>query len=79
MPHVIVKFYPERDPAETKAMAEQVAAVLHETMGFRVEDVSVAIEVVPKESWMASVYEHDIAGVDVRLVKRPGYGRAAGG
>lgn len=79
MPHVIVKFYPERDPAETKAMAEQVASVLHDTMGFRTEDVSVAIEVVPKETWLASVYENDIAGEDIRLVKRPGYGRAAKG
>lgn len=77
MPHVIVKFYPERDPEETRVMGQRVAQALHDTMGFAIENVSVAIQVVEKAAWMETVYEPDIAAEGVRLVKRPGYGRAA--
>lgn len=77
MPHVIVKFYSGRSDEEKRAMAEGVAAALHETMGYEVANVSVSVEEVDKADWMETVYEPDIAARQDTLVKWPGYGRLA--
>ena len=77
MPHVIVKFYPGRSDEEKRAMAEGIATVLRDTMGYAVENVSVSVEEVDKAAWMDTVYEPDIAARQDLLVKPPGYGPLA--
>lgn len=77
MPHVIVKFHPGRSDADKQSMAAAVAAALHETMGYDVRNVSVAVEEIEKDDWMSEIYESDIAAHQDRLVKPPGYGRLA--
>lgn len=77
MPHVIVKFRPGRTGEEKRAMAESIAAALHETMGYDVANVSVSVEEVAKDDWTNRVYEPEIAGRQEQLVKWPGYGRLA--
>ena len=77
MPHVIVKLYPERTEEAKQAMAAAIAQALHETMDFDIRNVSVVVEVVDKEDWMAKVYEPDIVQRQDRLVKRPEYGPLA--
>lgn len=77
MPHVIVKFYPDRSEEEKRAMAEAIAQTLHETMGYDVANVSVVVEEVEKRDWMSKVYEPDIVQRQAELVKSPGYGPLA--
>lgn len=77
MPHVVVKFYPGRTIEEKQVMADVVAKALHETLGYAVENVSVAVEEVERSAWMGTVYANDIAGEAVQLVKPPGYGPLA--
>jgi 4-oxalocrotonate tautomerase len=77
MPHVIVKFYPGRSEAEKTVMAARVAAALHDTMGYALAIISVAVEEIERSEWMSSVYGPDIAGREKHLIKRPGYGPLA--
>lgn len=77
MPHVIIKIYPGRAEAEKRSMAHSVAAALHETMGYKMGNVSVSVDEIEPSSWMKDVYEPDISGREDTLVKRPEYGPLA--
>ena len=74
MPHVIVKCYPGRSAADKHAMAQSVSAALHDTMGYDIKNVSVAVEEIEQADWMREVYERDILEHKERMVKLPGYG-----
>ncbi|MET0327657.1 MAG: tautomerase family protein [Luteimonas sp.] len=77
MPHVILKLYPGRDAAATRAMADAIAAALHDSGDYALENVSVAVEEVEPARWMQDVYAPDIEGRIEQLVRRPGYGPLA--
>lgn len=74
MPHVIGKLYPGRSGKDKAVMGAAVAEALHETMGYDVANVSVAIEEIEEENWMTQVYEPEILGRLQQLVKAPSYG-----
>lgn len=74
MPHVIIKLYPGRTEAEKERVADRMAEVLHETLAYPPENVSVVVEEVAPERWMEDVYEPDIRQRQSVLFKRPGYG-----
>lgn len=74
MPHVIIKLHPGRTDAEKERLADRMAEVLHETLAYRPENVSVVVEEVAPERWMQNVYEPDIQQRQSDLFRRPGYG-----
>lgn len=77
MPHIVVKMYPDRSDTEKRELADRLAWLLHESMGYKLENVSVAVEEVDPSQWMDEVYEPDIAGRPEQLIRPPGYGPLA--
>jgi len=77
MPHVNVRMYAGRSEAEKQRLAEAIGKALTETLGSSERSISVAIEDVEPDQWMAEVYEPEITGKQDRLYKRPGYGSSA--
>lgn len=77
MPHIIVKMYPGRSDADKQLLADNLAALLHDSMGYKLENVSVAVVEVEPSRWMADVYEPEITHGGAALVRRPDYGPAA--
>lgn len=77
MPHIVIKMKPGR----SDALKEQIAKALTDALVAAIEvpekAVSIAIEEVPGDDWMAKVYEPEIAGKAATLVKKPGYGSLA--
>ena len=78
MPHVNVRMYAGRSEDDKKRLAEAIGRALAETLGSSERSISVAIEDVAPDDWMAEVYEPEITGKEGRLYKRPGYGPSAG-
>lgn len=78
MPHVNVRLYAGRSEEDKTRLAEALAEALNKTLGSSERSISVAIEDVAPDDWMAEVYEPEITGKADRLYKRPGYGPAAG-
>ncbi|WAC64881.1 tautomerase family protein [Pseudoxanthomonas sp. SL93] len=77
MPHVIVKLYPGRPDREKKAMADNIAQLLSDTMSYRLENISVAVHEVPPDRWMEDVYEPEMNQRQADLFRWPGYGSLA--
>lgn len=77
MPHIIVKMYPDRSGLEKREMADRLAWLLHESMGYKLGNVSVSVEEIAPSAWMDEVYAPDIAGREDLLIKRPEYGPLA--
>lgn len=73
MPHVIVKLYAGKTPAQKAAIAEAVARAVIESAGSREAAVSVSVEDVDPEDWVEAVYRPDIAGKPETLIRKPGY------
>ncbi|MGZ3275070.1 MAG: tautomerase family protein [Caulobacteraceae bacterium] len=78
MPHVTVRMYAGRTEEDKQRLAEAIGQALMQTLGSSERSISVTIEDVPPDDWMAQVYEPEITAKDDRLYKRPGYGPAAG-
>jgi 4-oxalocrotonate tautomerase len=78
MPHVNVRMYAGRSEEEKQRLAEAIGQALVETLGSSERSISVAIEDVDPDHWMAEVYEPEITAKVDRLYKKPGYGPAAG-
>jgi 4-oxalocrotonate tautomerase len=78
MPHVNVRMYAGRSEEEKARLAEAIGQALMQTLGSSERSVSVAIEDVAPDDWMADVYEPEISAKADRLYKKPGYGPAAG-
>ncbi|MDE2515259.1 MAG: tautomerase family protein [Rhodospirillales bacterium] len=78
MPHVIVKMYPGRSAAQKAQLAYAVTEALMQSLGCKEGAVSVGVEDVAQEDWMAAVYTPDITEKAETIVKKPGYGPAAG-
>lgn len=77
MPHITVKMYPGRSDAEKQLLADNLATLLHDTMGYKRESVSVAVVEVEPSRWMQDVYEPEITQGGATLLRRPGYGPSA--
>ena len=78
MPHVSVRMYAGRSDDDKARLAEAIGRALTETLGSSERSISVTIEDVAPDDWMADVYEPEITAKADRLYKRPGYGPAAG-
>ena len=73
MPHVVVKLYPGRSEEVKQQLAEAIAQNVMAFCGVPERAVSVAIEEVPRETWMDTVYASEIAPKKGTLYKEPGY------
>lgn len=78
MPHVNVRLYAGRSEEDKQRLATAIGHALTQTLGSRERSISVAIEDVAPDDWMAEVYEPEITGKQDRLYKRPGYGPTSG-
>ena len=78
MPHVNVRMYAGRSEDDKQRLARAIGEALAQTLGSSERSISVAIEDVEPDVWMAEVYEPEITAKADRLYKRPGYGPAAG-
>lgn len=78
MPHVNVRMYAGRSEDDKARLAEAIGQALMQTLGSSERSISVTIEDVAADDWMAEVYEPEISGKADRLYKKPGYGPAAG-
>ena len=74
MPHVIVKIWPGPSEKQKARCAGKIVEVLVASLGTGEESISVAIEEVRPEAWMAQVYRPDIEPNMAALYKKPGYG-----
>ena len=77
MPHVNVRMYAGRSEDDKQRLAEAIAQALAQTLGSSERSISVAIEDVEPDIWMAEVYAPEITAKADRLYKRPGYGPAS--
>ena len=73
MPHIIVKWYPGRTPAQKEALAEAITREVVAIAGCAERSVSVAIEDIPEEAWAEAVYRPDIIEKKETLIRKPGY------
>lgn len=73
MPHVIVKLFPGRSEEVKKRLAEAIAQNVMALCEVADRAVSIAIEEVPRETWMETVYASEIAPKKGTLYKEPGY------
>jgi len=73
MPHIIVKWYPDRSQAQKEALAEAITREVVAVAGCNERSVSVAIEDIPEETWAEAVYRPDILEKEDTLVRKPGY------
>ena len=78
MPHVSVRMYAGRTEEDKQRLAEAIGEALVKALGSSERSISVTIEDVAADDWMAEVYEPEITAKADRLYKRPGYGPAAG-
>ena len=74
MPHVIVKLWPGQSVASKQRLSDRILSSVTETLGCAEHSVSIGFEEVPPGSWMAQVYDSDIASRWGQLTKTPGYG-----
>ena len=78
MPHVTVRMYAGRSEEDKARLAEAIGQALIQTLGSSERSISVTIEDVAADVWMAEVYEPEIVAKADRVYKRPGYGPASG-
>ena len=78
MPHVNVRLYPGRSDEDKARLADAIGQALTLTLGSSDRSISVTIEDVAPDDWMAEVYDPEITAKADRLFKRPGYGPASG-
>ena len=62
MPHVNVRLYAGRSEEDKRRLAEAIGRALMETLGSSERSISVAVEDVAPDDWMAEVYEPEITG-----------------
>ena len=74
MPHVIVKIWPDPSEKQKARCAEKIVEAIVASLGTGEESISVAIEEVRPDAWMAQVYWPDIEPNMAALYKKPGYG-----
>ena len=73
MPHIVVKMFPGRTPAQKTELAEALAKTMMATLGVPESACSVAVEDVEKADWMDTVAKPEIAEKPATVFKKPGY------
>jgi 4-oxalocrotonate tautomerase len=73
MPHVIVKMWPGPSEQQKALLAKRIVKDVIESLDSSDESISVAIEEVSPQDWMAEVYNVQIAPNMSKLYKKPGY------
>jgi len=73
MPHIVVKMFPGRTPAQKTSLAEALTRTMMANLGIDEGACSVAVEDVEKADWMDKVAKPDIAGKPATIFKKPGY------
>ena len=73
MPHVEIKCFPGRTEEQKKLCAEKIAEDIAQTLGCRIESVSVAIKEVQENDWKKDVWDPQIVADKDLLYKEPGY------
>ena len=73
MPHVVIKCFPGRTENQKRICTEKISEVIAETLGCKLESVSVAIKDIPEDSWKAEVWDKEIKTNAKDLFKKPGY------
>jgi len=76
MPHITVRMYAGRSEEQKRRLAEVITNAFITTLGSAPDAISVGIEDIAPDDWMAKVYEPEISGKEASLYKRPGYGPA---
>lgn len=74
MPHVILKMVEGRTEEQKKALADALTQAVTMSLGCGEDLVSVAIEDVKDEEWMAKVFVPDIQQRSDSIYRMPGYG-----
>lgn len=74
MPHVIVKLWPGKSHDQKQRLTDSIVANVTSILGYGPGAVSVGIEEVAPDDWIAKVYEPDITGKWSSLTKPPEYG-----
>lgn len=74
MPHVTVQMHAGRSEAEKARLAQALTQALIDALGSKPDAISVGIEDVAPDDWMAHVYEPEMVAKVDQLYKRPGYG-----
>ncbi len=74
MPHVILKMVEGRTEEQKKTLAEALTRAVTTSLGCGDDLVSVAIEDVREEEWMAEVFVPDIQQRPDTIYRMPGYG-----
>lgn len=72
MPHVIVKLWPGKSDDQKRRLTETITRGVMETLGHGADAVSIGFEEIAPAEWTRKVYEPDIAGKWVSLLKQPG-------
>lgn len=73
MPHVIVKLWPGKSEQQKKRLAEAITKNVMEILHYGEESVSVAMEEVKSQDWVAKVYKPEVKAKWDELYKKPGY------
>ena len=73
MPHVIVKLYSGRSDQQKTRLADAITKAVTDVLKLGDEAVSVSVEDVSPEEWVAKVYKPDILGSPEKIYKKPGY------
>ncbi|MBP2170770.1 4-oxalocrotonate tautomerase [Erwinia toletana] len=72
MPHIIVKIVGQSEENKT-LIACKLTQTLADSLGIDEQFISVSVEDIQKENWVADVYQPDILAKPASLYKKPGY------
>ena len=73
MPHIIVKLGAGRSEQEKFELAEALANAAIATLAIDPTTISVGIDDVQPENWVADIYKPEILGKSDRIYRDPGY------
>ena len=73
MPHVFVKLWPGKSEQQKTRLAEAITKNVMDILQYGRESVSVAMEKVQPQDWVARVYKPDIKEKWNEVYKKPGY------
>jgi len=73
MPHPFVKLWPGKSEQQIIRLAEAITKNVMDILRYGRESVSVAMEEVQPQDWVARVYKPDIKEKWNEVYKKPGY------
>jgi 4-oxalocrotonate tautomerase len=74
MPHILIKLGAGRSEQQKHELTARLTQTVLDVLHCDDAEISIAIEDVPRDDWMAQVYASDIQAKADTLYKRPGYG-----